>query len=234
MKILGLIPARGGSKSVPRKNIKKLNGVPLIGYSIDAALSCTRLNKVVVSTDDESIRQISENLGAETPFLRPVELASDNSPTIKTVLHAIDFYESQGINFDSVCLLQPTCPFRTSNDILRAIEKFETTNADSLISVREVPHQFNSHWVFEPDGTGQYLEIATGEKEIISRRQDLPTNFYRDGFIYLTKISVLRKTGSLYGEKITWINLNNPYPINIDTLEDWKAAEQILSTTQKS
>lgn len=234
MKILGLIPARGGSKGVPRKNIKKLKGKPLIGYSIEAALSCPKLDKVVVSTDDESIRQISEKLGAEAPFLRPAELATDQSPTIDTVLHAIDFYEKNGIQFDTVCLLQPTCPFRTSGDIEKAIEKFEATNADSLISVREVPHQFNPHWIFEAEEHSQYLKIATGEKEIISRRQELPKSFYRDGFIYLTKTKVLKKNRSLYGEKITWIQLNNPHPVNIDNLDDWEKAEQILSITPKS
>jgi len=228
MNILGLIPARGGSKGVPGKNRKLLNGKPLIVYSIEAALGVDTLTEVLVSTDDEAIAEISRKAGAAVPFLRPAELASDTSPTIDTVLHAIEFYEKTGKEFDAVCLLQPTCPTRTRTDIVESVKAFSESGADSLISVKAVPHNYNPHWVFEEKGGGPFLKIATGESEIISRRQELPKAYHRDGSIYIIRADVLKKTRTLYGEKIAWYASKNPQHVNIDTLEDWAEAEEIM------
>ena len=129
--------------------------------------------------------------------------------------------------FDAVCLLQPTNPFREQGFIDKAIEKFITSKTDCLISVLPIPHEFNPHWAFEENEIG-LLKIATGEKNIITRRQELPKAFYRDGAIYITKTEVI-KNGSLYGESIAYIENNPQFYVNIDTIEDWEKAEKLLT-----
>ena len=228
MKILGLIPARGGSKGVPNKNIKLLGGKPLINYTIEAGLACAEITKLVVSTDSPEIVKISKAAGAEVPFLRPAELATDTSPSIDTVIHAVEFFRKEGNQFDAVCLLQPTSPFRTAEEVQKAISTFIEKDADSLISVRKVPHQFNPHWIFEPNADNGFLKIATGESEIITRRQELPPAYYRDGSIYLVKTEVLLKKRSLYGERIAFSLSENEAFVNIDTIEDWETAEKLI------
>lgn len=228
MRILAIIPARGGSKGVPSKNSKQLGGKPLIAYSIEQAIASNSFSKIVVSTDDEAIVQIAINYGAEVPFVRPAALADDTATSIAVVQHAIDFLESQNEFFDAVCLLQPTSPFREKGFINKAITKFFEHNSDALVSVLPVPHEYNPHWVFEADANGA-LQIATGEKEIITRRQELPKAFFRDGAIYLTK-TVFIKKGTFYGEKLAYIESNPKLYVNIDTMEDWMQAEQKLST----
>lgn len=228
MNILTLIPARHGSKGVPGKNIKPLNGKPLIVYTIQRALESKYLTKVVVSTDDRAIRDLSIKAGAEAPFLRPTHLAQDETPTFPVIQHALNFYTERGIKFDAVCLLQPTSPFRPEGFIDQAIIHFIATDSDSLISVIQVPHQYNPHWVFEPNEEG-LLEIATGENTIIPRRQELPPAFIRDGAIYLTKTKVLLEDNSLYGQKISFIESNPDNHVNIDSQEDWALAEEKAS-----
>ncbi len=232
MKILALIPARGGSKGIPKKNIKKLGGKELIRYSIELGLACTMIDQVVVSTDDEAIADVSRQAGASVPFLRPAALADDRSPTIDTVIHALQFFEAKGQIFDAVCLLQATSPFRTQEELHSAIQQFEQKQADSLISVREVPHVYNPHWVFKPTEDGQFLKIATGEETIISRRQDLPKAFHRDGAIYISKKEVILKERSLYGRKVAHYLMTDSPNINIDSMEDWKLAEQEIAKRQ--
>ncbi|WP_298880769.1 acylneuraminate cytidylyltransferase family protein [uncultured Polaribacter sp.] len=227
MRILALIPARGGSKGVPRKNIKLLSGKPLIYYTSNIALQCSLLENVVVSSDDDEIIALSKNLGLEVPFKRPNDLAKDTSPTLPVILHALDFYESKGIFFDAVCLLQVTSPFRTVDFLNKAISKFIESKADSLISVQEIPHEFNPHWAFEIN-KNNYLKLATGEEEIIPRRQELPNAFFRDGSIYITKTSVLKEKKSLFGSKISYIKTPKEFYVNIDTIEDWSKAEELV------
>lgn len=231
LRILGLIPARGGSKGVPQKNTKRLGGIPLIGYSIAAGIESGFISTVAVSTDDQSIAEISRSLGADVPFMRPTNLADDKSPTIDTVIHAIEFYSSINEPFDAICLLQPTVPFRNSSDLDGAINKFVNSGADSLVSVREVPHHYNPHWCFEENESG-LLSIATAESNIIPRRQELPKAYHRDGSIYITKTSTVLEKKSLYGDSIAYYeNVNTPY-LNIDTSEDWEAAQRYLAENE--
>ena len=233
MRILGLIPARGGSKGIARKNIKLLQGKELVRYSIESALACPSIERVVVSTEDQEIADISRRAGAEVPFQRPADLASDQAPTIDTVVHALRFFADQGVHFDALCLLQPTVPFRDAVDLEKAIRKFMEQKADSLISVREVPHHFNPHWVFEVDSDSGYLKTAKGGALSITRRQDLPPAFYRDGSVYLTRSEVVLQKHSLYGEKIIHHQMVASPPINIDGPADWLAAEQYALENQK-
>ncbi|GAB5400430.1 MAG: acylneuraminate cytidylyltransferase family protein [Aureisphaera sp.] len=222
MRILGLIPARAGSKGIPHKNKKLLGDKPLLQYTIEAALDSKLLSSVVFSSEDDSLMNMAKSLGAAVPFRRPEELASDTAGSLGVVQHALSALDEE---YDAVCLLQVTTPFRTSEDIDNAIEKFLALNSDSLISVQEVPHQYNPHWVFEEEaGT---LRIATGEDKIIKRRQELPKAYIRDGAIYITKTKVLLKDHSFFGERMGYIELDPLKHVNIDTLEDWKMAEEL-------
>lgn len=229
MKILAVIPARGGSKGVPGKNKKLLNGKPLIHYSIDAALHCKYISEVLVTTDDDEIIKISKSLGANVPFKRPEHLAEDTTPTLPVLQHAIAFLKEEGKEFDAICLLQPTSPFRPKGFLDKALKTFQEKQTDSLVSVLEVPHQYNPHWTFEANEKG-ILHIATGEKQIISRRQELPKAYHRDGSIYITKTNVIESQNSLYGQSISYIVSDIAYYVNIDTLEDWQQAEKLAKT----
>lgn len=228
MNIIGIIPARGNSKGVPGKNKKLLQDKPLIAYSIETALKCKYITRLIVSTDDAEIAEISLKSGAEVPFMRPENLASDDSPTIDTVIHALEYFNNEGNSFDAVCLLQPTVPFRSKADIDGAIEKFISTKADSLISVREIPHVYNPHWAFEKVENSDYLRLATEDEKIIPRRQNLPEAYFRDGSIYLTKSEVVLKEKSLYGKNIAAFQCLRSPLLNIDTEADWQLAEEYV------
>ena len=228
MKILGLIPARGGSKGLPGKNIKLLGGKPLLQYTVESAKKSELLDREILSSDDPEIIAVAKELGLEVPFLRPEDLAGDATTSLEVIKHALKELSSQGEEYDAVCLLQPTTPFRSAGLIDAAIEKFTKGGYDSLISVREVAAEFNPHWIFEEkDGN---LQIATGEKEIISRRQDLPKAYHRDGAIYLTKTSVILEQNSLYGDRIGFIETTGSVYVNIDTEEDWEDAEKLVES----
>jgi CMP-N,N'-diacetyllegionaminic acid synthase len=231
MRILGLIPARGGSKGIPHKNIKLLGDKPLLEYTSEIALQVAVLSEVIVSTDDDAIISVAKNLGIQVPFIRPSELAQDETPTIDVVIHALNWYEKQNIFFDAVCLLQVTSPFRTVTFLEEAINKFIQNDCDSLVSVQKVPHEYNPHWTFEVNEVSN-LKIATGENKIISRRQDLPIAYHRDGSIYITKTEVLLNQKSLYGEKIAFIESLPKFYVNIDTIDDWKTAEKMIKKIQ--
>jgi CMP-N,N'-diacetyllegionaminic acid synthase len=232
MRILAIIPARGGSKGVPGKNIKLLGGKPLLAYTSEIALQSKLLKEVIVSTEDLQIIEAAKRLNIKVPFTRPMELAQDNTPTIDVIIHALEWYKKQGVLFDAVCLLQATSPFRTVAFLDKAIMTFIEKGCDSLVSVQKVPHEYNPHWTFEVNTDGN-LKIATGENEIISRRQELPIAYHRDGSVYITKTEVLLAAHSLYGKSISFIESDPDFYVNIDTLLDWEKAEEIIQNTSK-
>ena len=232
MKILAIIPVRGGSKGIPGKNIKLLGGTPLLAYTSELALQSKYLTEVIVSTEDEPIGEVAKSLGAQVPFMRPMALAQDDTPTIDVLIHALEWYKNQTIFFDAVCLLQVTSPIRTLEFLDKAIEKFIISGCDSLVSVLKVPHEYNPHWTFEVNAEGN-LKIATGEAEIIPRRQELPTAYHRDGSIYITKTDVLLKEHSLYGKSTAFIESDPDFYVNIDTMEDWEKAEEMIQKKRK-
>jgi CMP-N,N'-diacetyllegionaminic acid synthase len=227
MNILGLILARSGSKGVPGKNMKILGGKPLLEYTIDTALDANGLEDIVLSTDSKSYADFAKSKGISVPFIRPAKLAEDKTPAIDVVIHALESLAKMGKYYDAICLLQPTYPFREKGSIDRAIGVFEQSESDALISVLPVPQEFNPHWVFVPTEDG-LLNIATGEKEIIKRRQELPKALFRDGSIYLTKTEIILQKRSLYGDKIGYIENSPTFYVNIDTPEDWFDAEEKL------
>jgi CMP-N,N'-diacetyllegionaminic acid synthase len=229
MRVLGLIPARGGSKGVPRKNIRPLAGKPLLAYTAEAALKVKSLDKVILSTDDPEIAEVGMQFGLDVPFLRPAELAQDGTPTLPVVQHALNYLKAKGEVFDAVCLLQPTNPLRSPVDIEAAVEKFISGNYDSLVSLLEVPLEHNPYWVFFENEEG-LLHLSTGGTEPIPRRQLLPKAYHREGSIYITKTSVVLEKNSLFGDRVGGYLIKTDCPINIDTLEDWEKAEEFFKS----
>lgn len=227
MKVLGLIPARGGSKGVPRKNIRPLHGKPLLVYTIEAAKNAGRLTRIILSTEDEEIAEIGMRYGADVPFMRPAELAQDTTPTLPVIRHAVESLEAAGEFYDAICLLQPTNPLRRAEDIDNCIELFEESEADSVISILPVPHEYNPKWVYWKNADGKMI-LTTGENEPVSRRQDLPPAFHREGSVYVTRKTVLFESGNLYGTNVQGYEMEPEYSVNVDTLEDWNRVEQRL------
>lgn len=228
MQVLAIIPARGGSKGIPRKNIRLLAGTPLLRYTAAAAAAAQRLTRVVLSTEDKEIAAVGRACGLEVPFLRPAELARDETPTLPVLQHVLRRLAEAGDHYDAVCLLQPTNPLRRAADIDRCIELLESRSADAVISVLPVPHAYNPHWVYLEHEDGG-LHLATGEASPIPRRQELPPAYHRDGSVYVTRSEVLLTGNSLYGERVVGYQIDPRYSINLDTPEDWQEAEALLA-----
>lgn len=233
MKILGIIPARGGSKSVPRKNIKDLAGKPLIAWTIEAAKAAAVLDRVVLTTDDEEIAEVGRRYGVDAPFMRPKELAEDKTPTLPVLQHAISWLkENDGYEPDAVMLLQPTAPLRQARHIVEAVELFKKSGADSVVSVVEIPGHFSPYWAVVEGSDGR-AKLFTGDpiRKRITRRQDFPQKTYaHNGAIYLFKTRLLFDPyePSLYGDHVRLYPLEEKYSVNIDGLEDWAHAEWIM------
>jgi len=229
--VLGVIPARGGSKGVPRKNLKPLGGVPLIGWTIRAARDAKRLTRCIVSTDDAEIAAAAKELGAEVPFTRPLELATDSARAIPVIQHALDAMEKAGeAPFDAVLMLQPTTPFRTGADIDAAIEKLAGTGADSVISVIDVGGHHPARMKYlEGD---RLIDPPFCEAYENQPRQELRTMYLRNGAIYLTRAAVLRG-GSFKGKDSRALVMPEERSANIDTLADFRLAEFQLSEARR-
>ncbi len=228
MRVLGLIPARGGSKSVLRKNIRMLNGKPLLQYTAEASLAARCLSQVILSTDDVEIAEAGCRYGLEVPFLRPPHLAMDETPMLPVVQHALLWMEQQGEYFDAVCLLQPTTPLRQAHEIDACVELLEHSEADSVVTVLPVPAKYNPHWVYFQDDKN-LLHLSTGDDNPISRRQALPAAFHREGSVYVTWRDVIIEENSLYGTRLAGYLVDPKNSVNIDNLEDWEQAEGMLS-----
>lgn len=229
MKVLGIVPARGGSKGVPRKNIRLLCGKPLIAYTAESALNAKRLGRVILSTEDAEIADVGEKCGLDVPFIRPIELARDETPTISVVMHALKTLSETGEHYDAIFLLQPTNPLRTAAEIDHCVGLLESSGADSVVSVIRVPDIYNPKWAYFKNANGS-LELSSGDSEPISRRQDLPAAFHREGSIYLTRTTALHRFGNLYGRSIHPYEYDPLNSVNIDTIEDWQFAELKLQT----
>lgn len=227
MKTLGIVPARGGSKGVPLKNIGLLCGKPLIQYTAESGLSARKLSRVILSTDDEEIAAAGRTCGLETPFMRPAALAQDDSPMIDVIQHAVSWLEAKGERFDAICLLQPTSPLRRASDIDACIELLESSGADAVVTTLPLPPQYNPHWIYVADEAG-FLHLSTGEESPIARRQDLPPAFHRDGSVYVTRRDVLMDENSMYGKKLLGYMVDPETSVNIDSPADWLRAKQLL------
>ena len=228
MNVLGIVPARGGSKGVPRKSLRPLGGVPLLCYTAAAALAARHLSRVVLSTDDAEIAELGRRAGLEVPFARPADLADDASPMLGVIQHAVREVERLGPgSWDAVCLLQPTTPFRDASEIDECIELFEATGADCAITVRSIPAEHHPLWAYVQDAD-QTLRLFTGDAEPRTRRQDLPASFHRDGSVYVTRRDVIMDRNSIYGSRVVGLQRDGEARVNIDTLGDWERAEQVV------
>lgn len=224
MKPLVIIPARGGSKGVPGKNIKYLGGKPLIHYTIESALSLFPKEVICVSTDDLAIKACAELL-IDVPFLRPSELASDSSGSYEVLLHALDFYNVKGYFPDTIILLQPTSPFRRSSQIDAACAMYDNS-IDMVVSVKET--RSNPYYVlFEEDENG--LLRKSKESNFI-RRQDCPAVWEYNGAIYVINVSSLLKSSMVNFRKVKKYIMNEFDSHDIDTLIDWQMAELMIKT----
>lgn len=222
MKVLGVIVARGGSKGIPGKNLKEINGKPLIRYSIEAAQGSKKLTDFIVSTDGHEIFEYAKSLGANVPFLRPNDLADDVISPMFAVLHAKDYMEKEGKNYDAIMMLQPTAPFRKSEDIDGAITLLESTQADSVISVVDVGSYHPARMKFlEGD---RLIDPPFCEEYENQRRQELTPMYIRNGAIYLTRKHVLESKSFKGKDCRAWI-MPWERSVNLDTIEDILYAE---------
>jgi len=223
--ILGLIPARGGSKGIPNKNIVDINGRPLISYTIEAALTCHTLEKIIVSTDNQEISQIAKSNGAEVPFMRPNELSTDTSTALDVFKHAIEFYANKDIHFDFIVYLQPTSPLRTSEDIDNAVNIMIQSNADTLVSVMDVPHQFGiDSQMYEEDGL-----VYPVKKTTPLTRQKKRSLLARNGpAILITKPETIKNYDSIYGHKTAFYKMSAKNSVDIDNLDDLEYVSWLL------
>jgi len=230
MRILGLIPARGGSKGVPRKNIRLVAGKPLLEYTADAALTALAggtLSRVILSTEDEEIAQVGRQCGLDVPFMRPAALARDDTHSLAVIQHAIRFLQDAGESYDALCLLQPTTPLRTADDIVRAAKLLADTGADSVISlVRVGEHPARMRMV---DDEGRVSDLPFVETVEGQTRQTLPPLYLLAGSIYLTRMSVVMEQGTLRGKDSRALIIPEERAINIDTMMDLFLAEHLIT-----
>lgn len=230
MNPLIIIPARGGSKGIPRKNIKPLNGKPLIYYTIDTARAITTDENICVSTDDQEIINVVEEYGMKVPFIRPVELATDTAGTYEVLLHALDYYEKQGKHFDVVVLLQNTSPFRRADQVKEALSLY-TPELDMVVSVKECAD--NPYYcVFEEDLNG-FLHVCKGNGDIF-RRQDAPKVYEYNGAIYVMNPEVLKTTHMHKMKKRVKYVMDDLSSFDLDTMWDWKMAEILMKQENQS
>ena len=225
MKILVVIPARGGSKGIPHKNIKPLAGKPLIHYTIDVARQIVADEDICVSTDDSEIIQCVEDYGLKVPFVRPEELATDTAGTYEVLLHALNFYEQQGNQYDVVLLLQNTSPFRTAKQVKEALALYQS-DIDMVVSVKEC--SANPYYcVFEENQEG-YLNICKGDGNI-TRRQDAPKVYEYNGAIYAINPQSLKQMPlNKFSRRIKYV-MDEQSSLDLDTMNDWRMAELIAN-----
>ena len=223
---IGIIPARGGSKSIPGKNIKPLLGKPLIAYTIETALQCSLLDRVIVSTDDEEIANVARQYGAEVPFMRPEELALDTTPTLPVLQHAVSYIEeTEGVVVDIVVLLDLTSPFRDVDDINACIQKLRKEYADSVITVCEAEH--NPYFVMLRIENDRYVPLIKTEKPI-TRRQDAPKVYWINAAVYAIKRNVLMERNKIFTENTKVVIMPREKSVHIDHPLDFEIAEFLL------
>ncbi len=221
MKICAVIPARGGSKGIPRKNIKPLNGKPLIAWTIEAALQAQSIDRVIVSTEDEEIAVLAKQFGAEVPFMRSLALAQDDTPAIATALHAIE----QLPCYDWVLYLQPTSPLRSVEDIDGIVQFCRDYSAPSAVSVTQLSkHPF---WMYQQDDQNRLRPLILNRPEI-TRRQDFPRTYAPNGALYLANVDWLIQNQRLIGPETLGYVMPEERSVDLDTPMDWLWVEYLI------
>lgn len=224
-RILALIPARGGSKGIKNKNIVDLCGKPLIAYTIEAAKKSAYIDEIIVSTDSEEIKKVSQKYGANVPFTRPYDLSTDTATTLDVVLHAIDFIKQGQKDYDTLILLQPTSPLRTHIDIDRAIEKHFLHDELGLVSVSEV----NDNPILIRTVKDNENLVPLLDRNSTCRRQNMPRYYRVNGCIYINKIEEINDKTSFNDNKLAYIMQKN-HAVDIDELVDLSVAEYYLKS----
>ena len=231
--ILALVPARGGSKRIPNKNIKPLCGLPLIAHTLRTATAANCFERIIVSTDDEQIAAVARSHGGEVPWLRSEENSGDNSSTLSAILEVLDRIEGEGGELpDALMLLQPTSPFRTISSIHKAVDLFEQGGGEGVVSVS--PATSHPYWCKQVSTQGELLPFLP-DVDGMMRSQDLPPVYALNGLIYLAGIDTIRKCGSLYSEHPRALVVESPEEaLDIDTPFDWLVAEAVCRSQQEA
>lgn len=233
MNVLGIIPARGGSKGIPGKNLAPVDGSPLIAYTIEAARQAKLLTRCVVSTDDENIASVARGLGADVPFLRPAALATDDALTFPVLLHALEHVEREdGRAYQIVVLLQPTTPLRTAEDIDEGVRMLTDRGADSVVSVVDVGghHPFRMKRLLDDGRLVNYIDQGF---EDMRPRQQLPPVYIRSGALYITRRSVMMEQQRLIGDRCFGLVIPPERSINVDQTTDLYVAERLLAEQRR-
>ena len=221
--MIAISPARGGSKGLPGKNVRPLNGKPLIAYAIEAALKAKHIDRVIISTDDEKIAHVAVAYGAELPFMRPAELASDTAMAVDNYIYTIDRLEKEeGKPIDAFVVLQPTSPLRIAEDIDGAIELFYDNKADSVISYTQEAHPVTWHKYIDADG--RFIDIFDAN---IKNRQENRISYYPNGAVYVFRTAMIRER-KYYTDKSYAYIMPRSRSVDIDFLEDFEYAEFLL------
>ena len=231
MRILALITARGGSKRIPRKNIRCLAGQPLINWTIQAAKEISDICEIFVSTDDDEIAETSRNAGASAPWLRPAELATDMALSIDVCIHALDWYEKEYGNVDGLLLLQPTSPFRRRASIIKGISLFKEHKFKPVIGMSHVrDHPLHCFKI-----EGNHIRPIVDGNGLNMRSQDLPEAYVVNGAFYLITAAELRNSRTFFTDNVVPLVFENPEEgIDIDTDWDWLIAELIAQNFNKN
>lgn len=225
MNVIGLIPARGGSKGILHKNLTPLAGKPLLAYTCEAARQSHALCRTIVSTDDEAIAHVARTYGMDVPFMRPKDLAQDTTPMLSVLQHALAAMAQEGSTPDAIALLQPTSPLRSASHIDQAVGLFEATGADTVVSVCTVPHRFNPSSIMMEEN-GRLLPYEGGTQ--ILRRQDKPRLYARNGPAILIIRRATIELGNLYGSDVRPFIMDRRSSLDIDDAEDLGYAEFLL------
>lgn len=219
-KILAIIPARGSSKGLPRKNVKKLAGKPLIAWTIEAAKQSKYISHVILSSEDPEIIEVAKQYGCDVPFTRPIELAQDDTLTMDVIIHAIE----QCGNFDYIVLLQPTSPLRTTEDIDGCIQKLIENKVDFCVSITEATE--SPYWMYTMENNRMYPLMQ--QEQMKSRRQELPVVYALNGAVYVAKTDALLMEKSFLNEHTIGYTMPQEKSFDIDTITDFKICEYLL------
>lgn len=225
---LAIIPARGGSKGIPHKNIVPVKGFPLIKYTIDVALEAQKeglITRTIVSTDDVKIQHLSRSLGADAPFLRPADISGDTARSVDLVIHALNYCKDEGQEYDAVMLLQPTSPLRSLNDIASSVHIFETAQSDSLITCYE--EEYISPLVSYLKDGDYAIPLSKNHNKGV-RRQEESNVFIRNGAIYIASTDLIRRNQTLIADFPAMYLMEKERSVNLDTLADLSILEALL------
>jgi CMP-N,N'-diacetyllegionaminic acid synthase len=228
--VLAIVPARGGSKGVPGKNLLPLAERTLLDRTAQAARDSQRIDRIVLSTDDPAIAEEGRRVGLEVPFMRPAGLALDDTPMLPVLQHAISQVISGGWTPEYIVLLQPTSPLRRGKHIDGALSLLVSERADSVVTVVEVPKHLSPDYVMTIDGGALRPFLAEGAR--ITRRQDVRPAYYRDGTVYAFRRDTIERFGNIYGDRCLPLVIDAAESLSIDTPEDWAAAERILAARE--